>query len=550
MARIHPEGWREMSVTGAAQREIETLSLLASALPEDYTVFHGVHWTNIDRGFSAYGEIDFIVLAPDGRLLLIEQRSGFLAETDEGLAKRSPGLDKPTLVKNQILRSVSALQQRFGKEGDPLSIDYLLYCPDYQVRKVEAAGIAADRIVDARQRDQLPALIRQILPADTTSPQRDRVLRFLNNLLQLVPDPSAMIGQAHSLVTRLSGGLASWARQLDFSPFRLRVLGTAGSGKTQLALAEFSAALAAGKKPLYVCYNRPLADHVRRLLPSGGQVASFHQLCDSVARATGLQPDYTDPSAWQRLEAHLANTELSDDWRVDTLIVDEGQDFSEQWRDALLRMLAPEGRALWLEDPMQNLYGRAPLEMPGWVTLRSGANYRSPRNVIAWLRELSPGASAIEAASPFGGDPVEQLLYPDDDTDKMLAQTRQAITRCLGAGYARQNIAVVSFRGRENSRLLNLDSLGNHSLKSFSGQYDLFGNPVFREGELLAESVYRFKGQSAPAVIFTEIDFAGLDEKSFRKLFVGMTRARLKLVMVISERAARQLQQSLPSTCG
>ena len=98
MAHIQPEGWRDMSVTGAAQREIETLTLLAQALPDEYTIFHGVHWTqldNIGHTFSVYGEIDFIVLSPQGRLLLIEQKSGFLAETDEGLAKRYPGLDKP-----------------------------------------------------------------------------------------------------------------------------------------------------------------------------------------------------------------------------------------------------------------------------------------------------------------------------------------------------------------------------------------------------------------------------------------------------------------------
>ncbi len=549
-----------MSATGAAQREIETLTLLASALPDEYAVFHGVHWTNIERNidkpgdegrnkdgaaFSVYGEIDFIVLSPAGRLLLIEQKSGFLAETEDGLAKRYAGLDKPKLVKNQILRSVSALRQRFGNEGEKLGIDYLLYCPDYQVKKIEAAGIAADRIVDARQREQLPSIIRRILPADTADtagPQRERVQRFLNNVLQLVPDPSAMIGQANALVTRLSGGLATWARQLEFSPFRLRVLGTAGSGKTQLALAEFSDALAAGKKPLYVCYNRPLADHVRRLLPSGGQVASFHQLCDSVARATGLQPDYSDPAMWGALEEHLGSTALDEEWQFDTLIVDEGQDFSERWRDALLRMLRPEGRALWLEDPMQNLYGREPVALPGWVSLRSNANYRSPRQIIEWLTALSPDGSSVDAASPFGGSHVDLLIYPDGDTDKLHTQTLQAITRCLGAGFRRQDMALISFRGRDHSQLLNLDALGNHRLKSFSGQYDLLGNPLFREGDLLAESVYRFKGQSAPAVIFTEIDFAELDEKSFRKLFVGMTRARLKLVMVSSGRAAGLLR--------
>ncbi|MGB4344872.1 MAG: ATP-binding domain-containing protein [Burkholderiaceae bacterium] len=543
MAQVHPAGWRELALTGAAQREIETLTLLAAALPDDYTVFHGVHWTNVDRGFSAYGEIDFIVVAPSGRILLIEQKSGFLTETEEGLAKKYPGMDKPKLVRNQLLRNVTALMQRFGKGGEALSIDYLLYCPDYQVKRLELAGIDAARIVDARSKESLPALIQRILPLGPVSPQRERVLRFLSDVLQLLPDPSAMIGQAHALVTRLAGGLALWARQLDFTPFRLRVIGTAGSGKTQLALAAFSDALASGKKPLYVSYNRPLADHVSRLVPSGGRVASFHQLCDSFAREQGSVPDYSEPEVWKKLEQQLATASLPDAWQFDVLIVDEGQDFSTSWRDALLRLLKPDGRAIWLEDPMQNLYGRESIDLPGWVGLRSDTNYRSPRQIVELLASLAPAPQQMEAASPFAGADIDFLTYPSGDDAQLFAQTRQAITRCLAAGFSRQDMAIVSFRGRDKSALLNLDALGSHSLKSFDGSYDLFGNPVFRSGELLTESVYRFKGQSAPAVIFTEIDFETMDEKNFRKLFVGMTRARLKLVLVMSEKATAQCRQ-------
>ncbi len=547
MADIHPPGWRELAVTGAAQREIETLALLASALPQDYAVFHGVHWTNIEKGFSAYGEVDFIVVAPNGRLLLIEQKSGFLTETDEGLAKRYAGLDKPKLVRNQIVRAVSALKQRFGSAGEPLAIDYLLYCPDYQVRKLESAGIAADRIVDAQRRDQLTQVIQKILPLIEVSAQRERVMRFLDNVLELVPDPSAMIGQASAMVTRISGGLATWARQLDFTPFRLRVTGTAGSGKTQLALAEYTDALKRGLKPLYVCYNRPLADHVHKLVPAGGRVANYHQLCDLFARDTGLSPDYRQPQVWSQLETTLASADIPDHWRFDVLIIDEGQDFSSAWRDALLRLLKPEGRALWLEDTMQNLYGREPVELPGWVSLHADSNYRSPRRIVDLLSSLvMPSARAIQAASPFAGADIDVLIWKSDDIGQMHAQTRQAITRCLGAGYTRADMALISFRGREHSALLNLDALGHHTLKSFAGHYDLFGNPVFRDGELLTESVYRFKGQSAPAVIFTEIDFDTLDDKSLRKLFVGMTRARMRLALVISERAAAFLSDRLP----
>ena len=74
--------------------------------------------------------------------------------------------------------------------------------------------------------------------------------------------------------------------------------------------------------------------------------------------------------------------------------------------------------------------------------------------------------------------------------------------------------------------------------RSATGRYDLLGNPEYSDGEVLIESVYRFKGRSAPCVILTEVDFAQLDERVARKLFVGATRATMKLILVMSQRAA------------
>ena len=205
-------------------------------------------------------------------------------------------------------------------------------------------------------------------------------------------------------------------------------------------------------------------------------------------------------------------------------------------------MLKENGRAIWLEDPDQNLYGRAMVPLPGWVVLHSNTNYRSPRQIVSMLQSLGAARQPVEAGSPFKGAEIEELTYPEGDVEAMLAQTRRAVTLCLQAGFQRQDIAICSFRGREKSTILNMDKLSDsHTLRSFTGAYDLFGNPVFREGGLLAESVYRFKGQSAPCLIFTEIDFEQMDELVLRKLFVGMTRARLKLVMVMSDRASLQM---------
>jgi len=553
MANILPDGWRALEVTGAAAREIETLSSLAASLPDAYTVYHAVHWTHLEHGFSVYGEIDFVVVNPAGDVLLIEQKSGFLIETPEGLAKRYA--EKEKSVAMQMARTVSALRAKLhARPGcQAAQVDYLLYCPDYTVRQLETAGIAPQRIVDARRKTQLAALIQTILPSGERAPQATEVHRFLRGVLQLETDVSALVGRARALVTRVSGGLAHWAQQLEFTPHRLRVTGTAGSGKTQLALAEFAAALARGQRPFYVCYNRPLADHfahivshpaVAPLAPATGWVGTFHMLCDQRLREQGGTPDFTLPDAFERLVEQAALLPVDAAWRFDCVIVDEGQDFTEAWRDQVLRHARPSARQLWLEDPLQNLYGRAPVPLPGWVTLYARGNYRSPRPVVRFLQSLLPEGAAIEAMGPLGEGGLEVLVYRD--AAELKDRVKEAIRLCYGAGYKRDDLALLSFRGREQSLLFPHAQLGPHTLRTFTGRYDLLGHPLFSEGDVLLETVYRFKGQSAPAVVFAEIDFETLDEKALRKLFVGATRAMMLLVLVVSERAAARLRDALP----
>ncbi|WP_298618522.1 ATP-binding domain-containing protein [uncultured Zoogloea sp.] len=544
MAIVHPAGWRELAATGAAQREIETLAQLADGLSDDYTIFHGVHWTRIHQGRHAIvGEIDFAIVGPTGKLLLVEQKSGFLAETPGGLVKRYGQKDKQVAM--QLARNVDALTNRLRAvcDGEPIEVDALLFCPDYTVRAPGTAGIDPARIVDATRRQYLVEVIRAILPA--SGPRlinRAKVERFLGDVLALVPEVHAIVGEAHALYTRLAGGLADWARRIDFTPFRLRVVGTAGSGKTQLAMAAYRDALAAGRQPMYVCYNRPLADHIALIAPPGGVVVTYHQLADRLLRARGEAPDFTRPDAFARLEAALDDLQPADAEQVDELIIDEGQDFQAGWARNLLRFLRPGGRAWWLEDPLQNLYARPPVDLPGWVVLHADTNYRSPRDILTSLNRLLPGRG-VEAGSPIEGAEVEIISYtgPDD----LAAASTRALTRAVGLGFKRPHIALVTYRGREHSRLTPLTRLGNFPLKAPTGRYDLLGNPILTDGDVLIDSVHRFKGRAAPCVILTEIDFTTLDDAAIRRLFVGATRATLKLILVATDSAAAVLRERL-----
>ena len=115
------------------------------------------------QGHALVGEIDFAIVNPAGNLLLIEQKSGLLNETPEGLAKQYAQQEK--LVPMQMARSVENLRARlyaWCKDDKPL-LDSLLYCPDYKVKQPGSAGIDPARIVDASRREQLIPVIRSLL---------------------------------------------------------------------------------------------------------------------------------------------------------------------------------------------------------------------------------------------------------------------------------------------------------------------------------------------------------------------------------------------------
>ncbi len=543
MATIIPHDWRTLEVTGAAVRELETLALLERGLPAQLTVFHGVHWTRIQSGFAVVGEIDFVVLGAAGRVLLIEQKSGFLEETPEGLVK-SYGGEQRKHVGQQVGRMIDAVRQRLARfaPGQAFLIDYLLYCPDYTVRDRGTAGLPEERIVDAPRRDTLCRRVAEAFPDEPARPEAARRLQeFFAGELHLVADTAALVGRAEQLVTRLSGGLATWARRLEFTPFRLRVSGTAGSGKTQLALAVLADAARAGRRARYVCFNRPLADHIAQVAPAGSEVSTFHQLCDREARAHGHRADFRQPEAFEELTRRFIAHGIGGP-PVDELVVDEGQDFDGAWVAPLLRHLAPGARAWWLEDPMQRLYERAPPVLEGWVGLHDDSNYRTPRDLVGYINRLGLSSRPVVAASPLAGEDAVVLTY--EDPAGLIERTKRALTLALQSRFRKQDIAVVTFAGRGSSRLLPFDALGPHRLRSFTGGYDLLGAPQFSDGEVLIETVYRFKGQAAPCIVLTEVDFENFDERARRKLFVGLTRASMKLFLVVSARAARLLAQA------
>jgi hypothetical protein len=228
-----------------------------------------VHWTRQYRGRTLFGEIDFVVLNRAGRALCIEQKNGPLVEENGKLFKQYP--DERKNVGEQVARALDSIREKFKRQvaDQRLEVDYLIYCPDHAVRQLTAAAIDRERIVDAARRDRLGEAVQAILPAGAAGPPgaAKRVEDFFCQTFEVVPDVHAHVGAQEKNFVRLSGGLVEVLDNLEMAPLRLRVLATAGNGKTFVARHFFDKALAAGRRPLLLCYNRPLKERLKHLAP-------------------------------------------------------------------------------------------------------------------------------------------------------------------------------------------------------------------------------------------------------------------------------------------
>lgn len=529
MATIYPENWQELRAAFMHVAERDMLDRLAAALPDDYVIFPNLSWVTLSwKRESKFGEIDFVVVTPSGDLIIIEQKNGgLMVDADGRLVKHyseHPGKDVGQQIQNSVTVVKKALVQRYHGRG-PIAVDYLLVCPDYRLRSYQGLQLNAQRIVDSTQMERLGDIITEIHRDKPASPDHVAdVVAFLTGELDLVPDLGASMERQQAVYRGFASELGNWVDRLDFAPWSLHVTGCAGSGKTQLARHLAQRALERGLRPLYTCFNRPLADALRPFFPEGCHVANLDHLVREVLEALGEPPAFGhhDGDLFSTLRQMVLARALPPEWTYDVLIVDEGQDFNAEMAATARHFLRGGGELTWLEDPWQRLQERD-YQHQGTLHLTLDRNYRSPRRIADMLSPLLhlPG---LVSANPIAGE--EPRFHQHDDAD--FYTVLQRVVAAQLQRFDSEDIAIVSLKGRRRS-LLTDEVVAGQRLRVFTGDYTADGQPLFSEGTLRSDTIFRFKGQQAKAVVLIDVDFEEINDRLRNLLYCAMTRATFSL---------------------
>ena len=532
MALLTPSNRPSLRTDAGLYRELDVLDRLQQSLPDVYEIFHSIEWHSIDKGGDRHGEVDLVILGPTGSILLMEVKAGEVILRNGGMFKLYSSKERERDVGQQCRVQYSAMVNRLKEARLRTTVTNCLVLPDYAIGDFHVVAIPRERIIDAAGYDNLGTRVQSIMGGEHGNADRDALRHFLKSEFRVSTNLSVLRDQIQGVTHLLADGLATWAPRIQAPSGVIRIQATAGSGKTQLAMQLLEDAAAQSKSALYVCYNRSLADHMIAIAPPRALVSSFHELCVDHYRRRHEEPDFASPGIFERVtNAYLADSETFAP-RFDLVVVDEAQDIEPGWMSSLLPQLKNDGRLYVLEDDDQRLYDREGFDLSDAVNITCRENYRSPQSICQAINAFSLAERSVVSRSPYRGELPGFHGYGAGKD--VVSVTADVVKELLARGFAIADIVVLTGHGRNKSVLLNSERIGPHTTRRFTGAFTKNSDPIWTEGELMVESVFRFKGQSAPAVILSEVDFAELSPLEKRKLFVGMTRAQMAVEIVVS----------------
>ena len=536
------------------------------SLPAGYVVLHSFPWLRPSRDVAdeplREGEADFVILHPERGLLILEVKGGrpeLIGRTWSrgGRAMRDP-FDQARRSRYAL---IDAIEERTRKRihrglfthGDVVVFPHARFAGDLPINTDPRI------VVDAPDLPNLATRIETAFKAWARTETRLAPTQFADVLEALMPKlrllrcASAEVNAEHHRIVQIT--LDQRATLLGLlENDRVLVEGTAGSGKTLLAL-EFALTLAnRGERVLLLCYNRHLgawlqeqAKHDPRASTAGArlEVATFHSFARRLAQRANVAfelPDGGEQSFWddevplimeQALEVLRARGQAE---TFDAVVIDEAQDFAPDWWVTIesLSRAGHTGRLYAFLDLNQSLRGNAklpPVPLPARFKLTT--NCRNTRSIARSGASLAKVEVRLLPGSPLGEAPaIRRAASSNAEPGLVLAELRQLLSQ----GIKAQQLALIGPTAHARG------SLARHT--EVEGIPFIDDAADWRRGAgVLITTARAFKGLEADVVIAYGLSgFSTLF--NHMDLYVAWTRARHRLVLVCQSGEVRALVEA------
>ena len=525
-----PEAFFDLNDSHAEKRVFKALK---NNLDESWTVFHS--YTMLGENHCQRlvdSEIDFLLFHPSKGLLILEVKGGLISSSgskwfQNGRPMKQSPANQAKHCKYNVLEYLNKQLNKKSKSRLQLPVAHAVCFPDCygdleslppDTAKITINGDVLSFI--EAEVDRILIDFNKGLHLKPSVAESEQVLKLLSPIFEYGGTLSDKIGSANESFFKMT---EEQSQLLDFISGHKQALieGCAGSGKTIMAIKKAKALSKNCETVLFLCYNSLLCQKVKNELTDfpNIQVETYHSFCLQELQKDGFEftPGKFSNEFWNdeipsRFSDLLADKEL----HFDALIVDEGQDFREEYWISISDLVTDNGYFYIFYDPDQNLY-ETKLQIPKLGTPFSlTKNCRNSKYVFEFLKKHNENYYNLHDEAPIG---VEPMVYTIENTQLRRKRLSQLLSQLIDQDRVKpEQIVLLGGHNLEHTFLKQQTSIGKYRI-SENGK---------DEEAIAYYSLMKFKGCESEVIILIDVDE---NEKRWchKNLYTAASRAKYAL---------------------
>jgi len=521
-----------------------------------------------------YGELDFFVIAPKLGVFALEVKGGRV-RCEDGIwlftnkynqtTSKSRG---PFAQANEGMFSLmDAVRKKYGPQH---RLSNLLYgtgvmFPDISFA-VEGTEGEQWQVFDDRDGHNVGAYIKKLsrntrkkweeqfgfFPAEKLPDAKDvkELANMLRGNFDKVMSTATQINYSEDALISLTEEQFRCLDQLEDNP-RCLIRGSAGTGKTLLAIEAAKKAAISGEKVAFFCFNSMLGSWLKRYFErenpelQPAYVGTIHAWMTKVAALSGLQPHPAgdDLQHYYQEELPLITFEALDKspLQYDRIIIDEAQDIIGSSAFDILDVVLKNGlaRGKWFmfgDFTNQAIFNQGidsekclkELEdTTSFIKFRLKINCRNTKQIGDEIRYITGFDSSAYLWTKVAGVPVEYKTYKTREEELHILQA--VLDKLIKDGVEPGKITILSPYKRESS------------VASAVTRFEIRDYKPEIHDMITFSTVQSYKGLENAVIILSDVDTFAHE----RLMYVGLSRARSGLYILETEAAEGEHVQLL-----
>jgi hypothetical protein len=533
--------------------ELYFAELLRDTLPDDVILFHGRHLLMESKSMGLMpAEIDFIIVDPRKGILIIEVKGGevrYDSELKKWMHVDSNGTKSilrsrdPYDQANSNMHNIkNLLNSKIPDFKRKYRCGYAVALPFSQFEGPLPLNMNAATLIDARNcdRDNIITALQTAMNAwksDVTVLTEEEINTIVETLAPVYTvkiDRYAKFKSYNKTLLILTEEQSMLYLDILDMQTKVAIAGVAGSGKTVLATAKAQSEAKKGKRVLFLCYNKALAEWLNSSVEPGTidtgylHIDNYHHyvahLCEEFkldwpTNHTDLWNEYAPNQLYQ-----IAFKKMTGSDKYDTIIIDEGQDFNPKWWDSitpLFRGSVEEQSYYVFYDPDQNIY-QGSINLPPSLqqTVPIRVNCRNTKRITQYCIQLIPNGMRVKEKAPEGNEPKIHLV-PNFQTALSKAEDLAATIIAEEKRLRKHQVAILCI----GVPATQINAIGQRL--GFTTDHKKWRK---NEGVLVSDAG-AFKGLESDLVIVVDNDSHDTPE-AISKRYVAFSRAKLELHII------------------